>query len=218
MTTSAKRHSTLPLAVTDRSGPAATPRIKLYKRRIVIHHSDPQAGERLLAEALGAADRDALHGLLGQLVKASAVGREPDEANLAFMISLVKSIAPKDSIEAMLAVQMVSIHTAAMRSACRLALTPDIPQQESITRALTRLNRTFAAQIEALSRHRNNGERAITVQNLSVQDGGRAIVGNVTQHASMMVAEPNAATAAGMVPPREAGECEQAESRQGASA
>ncbi|MDH2400902.1 hypothetical protein QCM77_13240 [Bradyrhizobium sp. SSUT18] len=218
MTTSAQRHSTLPLAVTDRSGPAATPRIKLYKRRIVIHHADPQAGERLLAEALGAADRDALHGLLGQLVKASAVGREPDEANLAFMISLVKSIAPKDSIEAMLAVQMVSIHTAAMRSACRLALTPDIPQQESITRALTRLNRTFAAQIEALSRHRNNGERAITVQNLSVQDGGRAIVGNVTQHASMMVAEPNAATAAGMVPPREAGECEQAESRQGATA
>jgi hypothetical protein len=83
---------------------------------------------------------------------------------------------------------------------------------------LTRLTRTFASQIEALSRHRNNGERAITVRNLSVQDGGRAIVGNVTQHASMIVAEPNVATAAGPVPPREASECEQPESRQGAGA
>jgi hypothetical protein len=130
----------------------------------------------------------------------------------------VKSIAPKDSIEAMLAVQMASVHAATMRSACRLALTDDVPQQESLTRALTRLARTFASQIEALSRHRNNGERAITVRNLSVQDGGRAIVGNVTQHASMIVAEPNAATAAGMVPPREAGACEQAEARQGSNA
>jgi hypothetical protein len=218
MTTSAKRHGTLPVAANDLSGLAANPRIKLYKRRIVIHHTDPQAGERLLAEALGAADRDALHGLLRQLVKSSAIGREPDEANLAFMISMVKSIAPKDSIEAMLAVQMVSVHTAAMRSACRLACSGDVQQQESITRALTRLTRTFASQIEALSRHRNNGERAITVRNLSVQDGGRAIVGNVTQHASMIVAEPNAATAAGMVPPREAGACEQAEARQGSNA
>jgi hypothetical protein len=191
MTTSAKRHSTLPVAANDRSGPAASPRIKLHKRGIAILHADPQAGERLLAEALGAADRDALHGLLSQLVKASVIGRKPDEANLAFLISLVKNIAPKDSIEAMLAVQMASVHAAAMRSACRLALTDDIPQQESLTRALTRLARTFASQIEALSRHRNNGERAITVRNLSVQDGGRAIVGNVTQHASMIVAEPN---------------------------
>lgn len=212
MTTSAKRHSTPPVVANDRNGPAASPRIKLYKRRIVIHHTDPQAAERLLADALGVADSDALHGLLRQLVKASLAGRKPDEANLAFMISMVKSIAPKDSIEAMLAAQMVSVHAAAMRSACRLALTDDIPQQESITRALTRLARTFASQVEALSRHRSNGERAITVRNLSVQDGGRAIVGNVTQHASMIVAEPNAATAAGMAPPREA------ESREGASA
>jgi hypothetical protein len=217
MTTSANPHSTPLVAANDRSGPAASPRIKLYKRRIVIHHADPQAGERLLAEALGAADRDALHGLLRQLVKASAIGREPNEANLAFLISMVKSIAPKDSIEAMLAVQMVSVHAAAMRSACRLACTDNVQQQESITRALTRLTRTFASQIEALSRHRNNGERAITFRNLSVQDGGRAIVGNFTQHANVIVAGPGAATAAGLILPREAGECEQAGSRQGAS-
>ena len=54
-------------------------------------------------------------------------------------------------------------------------------------RALGGLTRTFLAQIEALSRYRHNGEAAITVQNLSVQDGGKANVGNVTQHARVMV-------------------------------
>lgn len=217
MTTLPKRHSTPPVAANDRSDPTVSPRIKLYKRRIAIQHPDPQAGERLLAEALGAADPDALHGLLKQLVKASVIGQKADQGNLAFMISIMKSIAPKDSIESMLAAQMVSVHVATLRCACRLAFTNDIAQ-ESITRALTRLARTFAAQTEALSRYRSNGERAITVRNLSVQDGGRAIVGNITQHASLIVAEPNAATDAGPVPPREVREHEEAETRQGAGA
>lgn len=195
MTAALERHVTSRLATNDRSGPAATPRIKLTKRRIAISHPDPQAAERLLAEALGAADVDALHGILRQLVKASAIGQKPDESNLAYMISMMKSIAPRDSIEAMLVSQMVSVHMASMRSACRLACTDDLPQQESVTRALARLARTFAAQVEALSRHRNDDERAITVQNLSVQDGGRAIVGNVTQHANMILTEAGPADA-----------------------
>jgi len=191
MTTSLKRHAaTLPLATNDRSDPIASPRVKLHRRRIAICHPDPQAGERLLADALGVADRDALHGILRQLVKASVIAQKPDQANLAFIISMMKSIAPRDSIETMLAAQMVSVHVAAMRCACRLALTDDITQQESLTRALTRLSRTFAAQMETLNRHRSNGACAITVQNLSVQDGGKAVVGNFTQHASLIAAQP----------------------------
>jgi hypothetical protein len=62
-------------------------------------------------------------------------------------------------------------------------------------RALGRLARTFPAQMEALNRYRNNGEPGITVQNVSVQDGGKAIVGNVTQHASVIVSDKNGATA-----------------------
>ena len=187
MTTSLDCTNTSPTAATDRSRP--TPRIKLTRRRLMILHSDAQAGERLLADALGAVDRDALHGILKQLLKASVIEQKPNEANLAFMISMMKSIAPRDSVEAMLVAQMVSVHVGALRSACRLAFTDNLQQQEGITRALTRLARTFAAQIDALGRHRSNGERAITVQNVSVQDGGSAIVGNVTQHGSVIVAE-----------------------------
>ncbi len=161
MTTSPTRNSTTPLAANDRTGLASSPRVKLSRRRISIDHPDPRAGERLLADALGAVDRDALDGLLKQLVKASVIGHKPDEANLAFMISMMKSIAPRDSIEAMLAAQMVCVHVLAMRCANRLAYADDMPRQDSASRALAKLVRIFPAQIEALRRYRNNGERAI---------------------------------------------------------
>src|SRR3954454_577208 len=59
------------------------------------------------------------------------------------------------------------------------------PPGKTAARALGRLARTFAAEIEALNRHRSRGEPAITVQNVSVGDGGKAIVGNVTKRASV---------------------------------
>ena len=122
-------------------------------------------------------------------VRASVSGRKPDAVNLAFMISMVKSIKPRDAVEAMLVAQMVSVHVLAMRCAHQLANAEDIARQESAGRALGRLARTFPAQIEALNRYRSNGEPAITVQNVSVGDGGKAIVGNVTQHASVIVSD-----------------------------
>jgi hypothetical protein len=60
---------------------------------------------------------------------------------------------------------------------------------------LGRLARTFPAQIDALNRYRSQGEPAITVQNVSVGDGGKAIVGNVTQHASVIVKDKRPASA-----------------------
>jgi len=105
------------------------------------------------------------------------------------MISMVKSIKPRDAVEAMLVAQMVSVHVMAMRCAHHLANADDIARQDSAVRALGRLARTFPAQIEALNRYRNHGEPAITVRNVSVQDGGKAIVGNVTQHARVLVSD-----------------------------
>jgi len=170
----------------------AAPRLKLSSRGYAIDHPDPKLGEQMMADAFGVGDRDAMHGILRQLVKASVKGRKPDPVNLAFMISMVESIRPRDAIEAMLVAQMVSVHVMTMRCAYEFANTEDIASQESAGRALGRLARTFPAQIEALNRHRSSGEPAVTVQNVSVQDGGNAIVGNVTQHASVVVSDGNA--------------------------
>ena len=184
------------IAATDPAKAAAAPRIKLEPHGVSIDHPDPQLGEQLMVDALGAPDRDAMHGILRQLVRASVSGDKPDAVNLAFMISMVESIKPRDAVEAMLVAQMVSVHVMAMRCAHHLANSDDLAQHDSAARALGRLARTFPLQIEALNRHRSQGEPAITVQNVSVGDGGNAIVGNVTQHAHVIVSETNPPSAA----------------------
>ena len=188
------------IAATGQTKAAAAPRIKLSSHGYAIDHPDQELGERLMANALGAADREAMDGILRQLVKASVNGGRPDEVNLSFMISMVKSIRPRDSVEAMLVAQMVSVHVMAMRCAHHLANAEDLAQHDSAARALGRLARTFPAQIEALNRYRSHGEPAITVQNVSVGDGGKAIVGNVTQHARVIVSDKKPPSAARNAP------------------
>jgi hypothetical protein len=183
------------IAAAGQTKAAAAVRIKLSPRGFAIDHPDSELGEQLMAETLGVVDRDAMHGILRQLVKASVNGQKPDAVNLGLMISMIKSIRPRDAVEAMLVAQMVSVHVMAMRCAYQLASAEDIARQDSAARALGRLARTFPAQMEALNRYRNHAEPAVTVRNVSVQDGGQAIVGNVTQHARVIVSENSEAPA-----------------------
>ena len=53
-------------------------------------------------------------------------------------------------------------------------------QQDSAERALNKLARTFASQVEALKRYRTGGEQKVTVQHVTVSDNAQAIVGNVS--------------------------------------
>ena len=132
-------------------------------------------------DAFGTADADFLHGLLGQLADAGRLGPQIDECGLNFIFSLVKGVKPRDQVEAMLAAQMAAVHMATMTLARRLVHVENLPQQDSAERAFNKLARTFATQMEALKRYRRGGEQRVTVQHVSVSDGGQAIVGNVTQ-------------------------------------
>lgn len=194
-TTAPDLATTTAIAAADPAHAAAVPRIKLLANGFAIDHPDPELGEKLMADALGVADRDAMDGILRQLVRASVSGNRADETNLSFMIAMAKSLKPRDSVEAMLVAQMVSVHVMAMRCAQHLARAEDLAQHDSAARALGRLARTFPAQIEALNRYRSQSEPAITVQNVSVADGGNAIVGNVTQHRNLIVSDKKGAAA-----------------------
>jgi hypothetical protein len=150
---------------------------------IAPDHPDPAVGEVLLMAALGTTDRDFFGGVVRQLGDASSQGGKVDERALNFMLSVVKGIKPRDQVEAMLATQMAAVHVATLTSARRLALAETLPGQDSAERAFNRLSRTYAAQMEALERYRSGGGQNVTVQHVSVNDGGQAIVGNVTQAA-----------------------------------
>jgi hypothetical protein len=135
-------------------------------------------------EALGTTDQDFHYGFLRQLVDATQQGGAASEESANFMLSVIKGIKPRDQVEAMLAAQMAAVHVSAMTFARRLAHVENIPQQDSAERAFNKLTRTFASQMEALKRYRTGGEQKVTVQHVTVGEGGQAIVGNVTQERS----------------------------------
>ena len=55
---------------------------------------------------------------------------------------------PQDPLEAMLAAQMSAVHMLTMEFSRRLNNVDNIPQQDSAERALNKLGRTYAAQLD----------------------------------------------------------------------
>lgn len=93
----------------------------------------------------------------------------------------MRSIKPRDELEAMLATQMGAIHIATMMMARRLNHVQSLPQQDAAERALNKLARTFTTQMDALKRYRTGGQQKVTVEHVTVNAGGQAIVGAVTR-------------------------------------
>ncbi len=95
------------------------------------------------------------------------------------MLSAIVGVKPRDDTEAMLIAQMVATHNLAMTFARRLNHTETIQQQDSAVNGLTKLTRTYAAQMAALKHYRTGGEQRVIVQRVDVRDGGQAVVGGV---------------------------------------
>jgi hypothetical protein len=149
--------------------------------KLVIDYPDKAAASVLLKEALGSADTDFLLDLCRQVTWVSSAVPGVYEQRLNFIFSVIKSIKPKDQLEAMLAAQMAAVHLATMSFAGGLARVDTIPRQDSAGRLFIQLVRTYATQMEALKRYRTGGQQNVTVHHVSVGGGGQAIVGNVTQ-------------------------------------
>ena len=131
-------------------------------------------------EMFGTADMDFMNGLSMQLLKLAWNGSSVNEQDFKFLLATVAGVEPKDEVEAMLAAQMAAVHNATMVGARRLKVAQTPQQRETSGRAINKLARTFVAQVEALKRYRTGGEQKVTVEHVTVNDGGQAIVGNVT--------------------------------------
>jgi len=143
----------------------------------------PTEKGQLLMQEFGINDIDLLIGFWQQIHDASRKGAEVDEIKAAFTLAFVKGGKPRDPIESALETHMSVTHQQLMRFANRLnnAETEfDFRLYEPI---FTRLARTYVSQVDALKRYRSKDEPGLTVQTVSVQDGGQAIVGHVTHQA-----------------------------------
>ncbi|MGC2075359.1 MAG: hypothetical protein WA728_04860 [Xanthobacteraceae bacterium] len=165
----------------EHSSGKTAPRLKLVTNgntaAILLDHPNQLVARELIMQAFGTEDDDFAKGLLQQL-GANSGG---DEAGINFLLSVIKGVKPNDQLEAMLAAQMAVSHSLVMKSAHRLNHAQTIQEQDSAERAYNKLARTFTTQLEALKRHRTGGDQKVTVQQVSVSEGGQAIVGNVTR-------------------------------------
>jgi hypothetical protein len=145
---------------------------------IGFDHPKPAVAQVLLMEALGTLDPDFLDGLLLQLDAVSIPGRRSEGLGLNFMLAMVRGVKPRDEIEAMLAAQMAAIHVAAMTFGRRVKPSA-VPRMDAAAASFAKLARTFAAHVDTLKRYRGGAEQKVTVENVTVNDGGQAIVGQV---------------------------------------
>ncbi|NNK67238.1 MAG: hypothetical protein HKO95_10915, partial [Rhodobacteraceae bacterium] len=67
-----------------------------------------------------------------------------------------------------------------MMMARRLNHVETIPQQDAAERAFNKLARTYATQMDALKRYRAKAQQTVRVERVTVNEGGQAIVGNVS--------------------------------------
>ncbi len=130
----------------------------------------------------GITDRACAQTLLSQVTTANPELTATNGIGLANKSCvLLAEIGPRTGLEGMLAVQMVAVHNLAMRMLGRAAHAESKDAAHAAINSATKLNRTFIAQMEALNKHRGNYLQKIVVEHVTVNEGGKAIVGSIQQ-------------------------------------
>jgi hypothetical protein len=167
-----------------RQGPPV--RVKVFGADGKIAKVHPPDGEPKgwwvrLNKALGTTSSDFVNASLFQIQSAS---RSPwggiSELSMNAALAMIEAAAPRDEIEAALAVQMACTHTAAMAVLAKMDVAVATEQRiAAFGSAAARLMRAYATQVEVLRRLRNGGQQYVRVEHVHVNDGGQAVIGNV---------------------------------------
>ena len=119
---------------------------------------------------------EAAGGLLTSLL--NALGRSGEEYR-DMAVGMLAELKPRDAIEAMLISQMTATHVAMTSMSQKMADAGSYQIREGYERSVTRLSRTYLAQMDALKKHRAKAQQTVRVERVNVENGGQAIVGDV---------------------------------------
>jgi hypothetical protein len=143
-----------------------------------------------LARTFGTSNQYLCFELLAQVTRASP--KEPHDREGMYVVAALNGIGPRDTIEGMLATQMVAVHNLAMRLVAKAVLSEQpFKLVEGSLNLATKLLRTYAAQVEALDRHRGKGEQKMNVEQVHIHAGAQDIVGPVSHQNSFDTSAEN---------------------------
>jgi hypothetical protein len=93
---------------------------------------------------------------------------------------MIEAAAPRDEIEAALAVQMACTHSAAVSVLARFSDGGGTERRVvALASAAARLLRAYSVQVETFRRLRHGGDQYVRVEHVHVNDGAQAVIGNV---------------------------------------
>ena len=139
--------------------------------------------------------------IMGLIYVRPSLGEVQREALYVKAIDLFESLKPADGLEGMLATQMVGTHNAAVESLRRAMIyNQSLEAQKVYLSQAERLMGMYMRQVDALAKHRGKAQPNITVGQVNVESGGRAIVGNVAAGMGCAAPAPSSPTIEGPDP------------------
>ena len=120
---------------------------------------------------------DAANGIYKTAINALGASAEKHGTMASAMFA---ELEPQDAVEAMLIAQMTATHVAMTNLSYRMSMQSNSEVKESCERSMTRLSRTYLAQMDALKKYRSKAQQTVRVERVNVESGGQAIVGDVS--------------------------------------
>jgi hypothetical protein len=185
-TSSGEEAAVLDAVREKRNGRTTIPHLKLNHDEdtrttdVSFDHEDQTVATALALHHFGTSDTEFYGGLIKQVAALTEPGKEFSEDAANFALGVIRCIEPRDEIEAMLAAQMAATHQLTMQTARRLALAGTYQGRDSAERAYNKLSRTYTTQMDALKRHRAKAQQIVRVERVTVNEGGQAVVGDVS--------------------------------------
>lgn len=170
------RQATSPNKMTSGKGPGPVPRTPEQFFEWVMEElkSDPET----LQKRYGSKDSMFLQTIVLQLMELGIKNANTDSIAAAFGLAVIRSANPINATEAMLLTQMTAVHNAVMKLFERLNQEQEVEKIDVIARCLASMSRVYAEQFKAL-RSAHQEPSSVRVENVTVNDGGQAIVGQV---------------------------------------
>ena len=129
-----------------------------------------------MLESFGIIDRNFVGPFYSQLSEADGFGAD----GLEFIASVIKNEAPHDCLQAMSAAQLSAVHWTGMKYLRQVVKLKDTAYQELAVNTVTKLFRTFSAQLDAHNRYRASRERKVTIKRVLIKDDGHQLTEQVS--------------------------------------
>lgn len=146
-------------------------------------HTDEEGGAYEVTDVFASTSNDwTTKSIMTMANVARTKGKYLTAADLNAAFAFVSALGPQDELEAALAQQMYAAHTLAMDMASSAKSAETLAAVQQYGNIATKTMRTFAAQLEALGKHRRGGEQVVRHVHQYIDNrGGQAIIADTVQ-------------------------------------